>query len=481
MDVNNSHGQSLASPPTSLTNGDGPAVEVITDGDEDPSGSLGEVGEPSSAGQVVPVDVTLTAGHTLRGSVWSVASVLIASFSGFAFWFVANGLNDPEDIGSAQKLWTAVQFVNYLTSMGLPVAVARYSRGEDPLARSLFGWAVVYTTVTSAVGTIGYFIVFRGDVAGRLSYWGYPGAISLFFLAVAGMSLAFLVEIRLMTLRRWGWVVLRVVVLGMTRFPLLWLVPIGDDGLWLFLLVAGTPALTGFVGVAMFRGRRPWGLLPIAPRLMDAFRYASVNYFGLLAEKAPAFVLPVVVAVRVDEVEFATFYYVWMVTLIVFLVPETIGRVLLVEGGKDGARVDHQVREGLRMGVPLMMLVAGGAVALPNLIGMIFGEEFNGAREVFPMFMVAGVPWVVTTTGLARARVMENGAQTVLITGAYAAATLVPSLWLVSSDGIDGAARAWVVGHLVAAAVAGVTLVRSRLHLGAAPEPAELLQGAAPR
>ncbi len=404
----------------------------------------------------------------MRGSVWSVASVLLASFSGFAFWFIANGMHAAEDIGHAQKLWTAIQFVNYLTSMGLPVAVARYARGDDEQSRSLFTWAVLYTSATSIVGTIGYFVIFRGDVAGSLFYWGRPAGVLLFFLLVAGMSLAFLVEVRLMTLRRWGWVLGRVLILGLVRFPLLWFAPVDDDGFWLFLLVAGTPALTGLVGVMALQGRRRQSLWPVPARTIDAFRYASVNYVGLLTEKAPAFVLPMIVSVRVDETEFATFYYVWMVTLIVFLVPETVGRVLLVEGGKDGARVEHQVRTGLMLALPAMALVAAAAHLFPGIVPAVFGDEYDAATAVFPQFMLAGIAWAVTTTALARARVVEDAGHTLAITATYALATLGPALLLTGSSGLEGAADAWLIGHVVAAGVGAWTLIVSRRGAGAA-------------
>ena len=60
-----------------------------------------------------------------------------------------------------------------------------------------------------------------------------------------------------MTLRRWGWLPARVALVGLVRIPLLFARPIADDPLWLLLLVAGVPALSGFVGAAVLVSRRP--------------------------------------------------------------------------------------------------------------------------------------------------------------------------------------------------------------------------------
>jgi hypothetical protein len=59
---------------------------------------------------------------------------------------------------------------------------------------------------------------------------------------------------------------------------------------------------------------------------------------------------------------------------------------------------------------------------------------------VFPQFMVAGIPWAITTTAVARARISEHSVNTVLITVVYAAATLIPALFFTSDRGLGGAA-----------------------------------------
>ena len=66
-------------------------------------------------------------GHLLRGSFWLLASVAANAFCGFAFWLIATQLDTKTDVGRASALFTGVLFINYLTNMGLPVAVARYA------------------------------------------------------------------------------------------------------------------------------------------------------------------------------------------------------------------------------------------------------------------------------------------------------------------------------------------------------------------
>ena len=84
------------------------------------------------------------------------------------------------------------------------------------------------------------------------------------------------------------------------------------------------------------------------------------------------------------------------------------------------------------------------------------------AADLLPRMIAAAVPWSLTSMLLARARVHSRGLATVVITGGFAIATLVPASLFVATSGIDGAATAWLVGNVVAAVIALVATAGSR-------------------
>jgi O-antigen/teichoic acid export membrane protein len=410
----------------------------------------------------------------VRGSAWFVGSVATAAALSFLFLLLAARLDRAGAFGPASSLWAQLQLVNYLTGMGLPLALARFGSGRPRTVHVLFSWALLYTAATSAVGTAIYGVVaplLIDDVfLAPLFRWGTPAGLVLFFVLTAGMSFALLVEVRLVTLRRWHWVLGRVLLLSLARFPFLALPLFHDDAVGLLVLIGGMPALSGFLGVALLwaatpvRDRGP--LLPAPPELRPAFTFATVNYVGMLAAQAPQFALPVVVTGLVEPGEFAAFYLAWQITVMVFLVPHTIGQIVLTEGSRSSG--GHQARVGLVLSLAVMVvaLVVVWFASAVGLVTALFGDGFALTGELLPRLVAAGIPWAVTSICLARARVDGDHVRTVGTTVAFALLTLVPAALMTRLSGVDGASTAWLLGNTAAAVVAlvlyGVSAVRAR-------------------
>lgn len=402
-------------------------------------------------------------GHLLRGSVWLLASVAANAFFGFAFWLIATQIDSKTDVGRASALFTAVLFINYATNMGLPVAVARYAPDDREASTVLFNWSILYTGASSVLGTVLFLVFLPRSMADTLLQWGGPAGFLIFFAVVFGMSCAVLLEVRLMALRRWGWVFTRVAIVGVVRFALVLVRPLGDDALWLFLVVAGIPALSGFFGVAalLVRRRSRRALSPVPASWRAGLRYSSVNYLGILAVQAPTFALPLIVAVEVSSPQYAAWYVAFSITTVIFLVPHTLGQVLLVEGGKGGADLRRQVRLALGLALGFMAVVAVAGRIGSDIVTLIYGEDYADAADLLPTLVLAGVGWAITSICLTKARVEEHVRSIVVISLTLAVGILAPAVVLVGEDGIEGAARAWLIGNAIAAVTAMIVTSRT--------------------
>lgn len=393
-------------------------------------------------------------GNLVRGSVWLTTTVAANAVAGFAFWLLAARSYAEGPIGEAAALFTAVLFVNYATTLGLPIAVGRYAGDRSPSAAVLFGWALVLTTATSAIGSSLFWVVGGGDLVEPLRPLGPVLGPLAFFAVVTGMSVALLVEIRLTALRRWGWVLARVSVIGLVRLPLIAWDPIDDPALWLFLLVAGLPAASALLlaGGLATQGRARLGSLP--PKARAAARFALVNYASLLALQAPQFILPLVVALQVPADAYSAFYIAFQIATVAFLVPQMLGQVLLVEGGRESTDLDAQVRVALTVTVGLMGVVAVGGLAIARIVPVVYGAGYDDAGRILPFLLAAGIAWAVTSIFITRARVVESERAIIGVAICLAVAILVPAVVLTARDGIEGAALAWLGGHMTAALVA---------------------------
>jgi O-antigen/teichoic acid export membrane protein len=392
--------------------------------------------------------------HLITGSVWLIVATLVAALGGFAFWLAAAHVDSSTSVGRAAALFTSAMFLNYVTGMGLPIAVARYANDRSKEARVLFEWALAYTAATSAAGAVLFLALVPHSVATPLFSAGYPLGFLLFFVIVTGMSFAILVDMRLMAMRQWGWVVGRAFLVVSLRLPFVWVRPVRNDALWLFLLIGGSQALSGLVGAVVLQ-RGAWrALLPLPAQARRAFRYASVNYLGQLAIQAPFFVLPLIVLLNVSAHDNAVFYIAWAVMAVVFVTVQMIGQALLVEGGKDGARLGSQVRVALAIAMVFTCLGSFVAYLGSELLTTVYGRGYASASDLLPVLVLGTIGWAITSTYLTQARVLERGSAIIAISVPFALLILLPATFLTVRDGIDGAAQAWLYGNGAAAFVA---------------------------
>lgn len=397
------------------------------------------------------------------GSAWILVGIVVQAGFGFLFWLLASRVATASEVGRASALFTAIQFVNYASGMGLTVALARHATGTARADDDLFGWSIVATVVSSIVVGAGYLALVdtraTAMVTGNLTGW------VVFCCYSAATSVSLLVDVRLMAARRFAWLVVRIGLIALVRMPLVLVDRGGTEDLWLYHLMLAPMAIGGVVAALTLplarAGRTRFG----RPRdLRRISRYAGVNWVATLASQAPQFVLPLLVAQHVSDATYGAYFLAWVATALVMLAPAAIAQVLLVEGAKDAdapelERVDGidpvRSREAFGISIGLAGLAfAGSLVVAAGADRWVDPGVLADAAATLPKLMVAGLPWAIASVRLSEARIRRDQLATVAITAMLGLGIVVPALWWVPADGVDGAVRAWWVGNGGAALVA---------------------------
>jgi len=408
------------------------------------------------------------ASSVLQGSAWILVGLAIQAVFGFVFWLLGARVASSTELGEATALFTAIQFVNYASGLGLTIALARHATLQNRESDALFGWAVVATLLSSVVFGSAYLAIV--DTSATRLVNGDAGSWALFCVFTAGTSVTLLVDVRLMAARRWGWLVGRIAVASLVRLPLVQLDVGLDPAVWLYWLMLAPVAGVGFLSVPLLRRMGAGGINWHRPRtLRMVSRYAGVNWFATLSSQAPQFVLPLVVAQSVAPSINASFFLAWTVTSIVFLLPAAIAQVLLVEGGKDAQVTEAmstagsaRAREAMVFSIGLAALAWAGSLVVGPSIAAVFGSEYDRLARLLPALMLAGIPWGVTSIRLSEARIRKDQAATVAITATLGITILVPTVLWVPSGGASAATITFVLGNIAGAIVAVVMHERWR-------------------
>lgn len=397
-----------------------------------------------------------------------VALQLLANMS---FWVAASRVVDADALGHAGELFTSMQFVVYLTGMGLTVANSRFGADGSAAADGLLTWSLLVTTATSLLGAamyLGMLSVFveRGHVTASATLdlvTSSAGGIAALFVLVAGASLALLVDVRLMAARRYDVLIARAVLIGLARLPLLLVDHPIDDALWLFAVVSVPTLLYGLSGV-LFLPRLAGVRYHLRPKPREgrrSARFAAVNYVATLALEAPQFALPVVVGLWVSGAAFANFFIAWGAAAAVLLLPAAIAQVSLVEGARTGDEMPRRAAESMAIALGIAVVALAGSFIANDLVTVVYGSDYTEAARLLPLFVAAAVPWAISSILLTEARIRKDHLTTVAITATLGIGTIVPALVLVPDRGVDGAVAAWLAGN-VAAALTGAVLTIAR-------------------
>ncbi len=411
------------------------------------------------------------ADGVVRGSMWLLAATAIVSAGSFVFWVVASHRLGSGAVGRGSALFAIAFLLTYLTGLGLPVAVTRFGGEPTVASAGVFAWATVATTWSSLVGAAAFVAVAPARIVGPIGGRS-PAALTVMFVVVAMISISILVDARLTALGRWSTVFWRTTAIAVVRLLAFPLIPMDDDGRWVFLVSAGAYGITALpVLPSVLRVDGRWARLRPLVAVRELVRYAGVNYAGQLAVQAPFYVTPVVILLQVSSDDNAAFYVAWGVTAVVIVGVQVVAQALLA-AGKGEVVADRRSAVAGAMGVALLLTGLAAIVALvaAPAVRALFGDGFDDVTTHLRLLVPGCIPWSITMLSLTDARLRADGRTTILISVVYAVCGVATVLAGVMIGGAIGGSAGWLVGNVVAGAIALPTLLRA-LARDRAPSP----------
>ncbi|OWY62302.1 hypothetical protein B7486_59170, partial [cyanobacterium TDX16] len=380
-------------------------------------------------------------GALVGSSLWLSGGSAAISLTGFVAWALVSGRLPPSTVGAAAALFSLTLLLVYLTSAGLPMAVAHYSRTRTEADGVTFTWACLLTTITSFVGAAALVAFDPDSIQPVVSSWSPLGTVLLFALVVTGLSLSAALDLRLTAVRRRALGAGSWLLAGVARLPLLLLLPLSAGASAVWLVIAGSLSVRGpVVIVALRRSVGPLRLRPVPERWKAMLEYTGVNAVSQLVEEAPFILLPVLVLANVSASTNAAFYVAWSFAMGIFILLRMISNSLLVEGAKEGDELHHQIRFALAVSVGAAALATVLSVPGAALLAWAFGPAYEQGAEVLPVLAGASLFGAVSATLLGEARVRHDRASVVLTPLVLGVVSLGLSAATIAAHGLHGVA-----------------------------------------
>jgi O-antigen/teichoic acid export membrane protein len=411
----------------------------------------------------------------LRNSVLIMATTVVNSLLGYAYWLVAARSFTAAEIGVASAVVGVMTIASVLSNMGAaPALIQRLpGRVDGPewsttLSASLAGGFAI--GCAAGVVLVAALPLLSSPLAAAASTTGWRVAI------VAGVGLwtvSTVLDYAFIAERATGNMLARGCAFGLIKIPLLFL-PAGLAGggaLTIFVSWVAGSALSSLIGVAILvpRLRRTFRptLRGVGTELRAMTRLLLGNHVVTLGNMLPVYLLPVVVVTRLSPEDNAAFYVTWMLGGAFFMISSAIGSSLFAEGSCSEAQIGSKLALSLRVAtgllVPAMLLflVAG------DLMLSLFGGGYAEAGSVLLVVLTASaMPDAITNLYVAALRVEGRMQAAGALTVGMAATTLVLAWALLPELGIAGAGWAWLAAKAAGSCWVGLDVLRRRSGAG---------------
>lgn len=384
---------------------------------------------------------------------------------GFVVWLVAAKLFAPAEVGLASGTVSAMMLCVQLALFGAGAAViSLYPQHlQDP--GELLDTAIGVVATTSLIAGGGFLLMAAGILQEFRVVVERP-AYAIAFLAMCAFgTLGVLFDQIGTVLRRGDQVLVRNVVFSVVALGTLVALPVlarAESALAILLAwVAG--GLVGLVlGYIQLRRAQPGYRFVLRMRRGLARQLVGVglpNWALTLTERAPGTILPIVVIELLSPAANATWYAVWMMAWVVYVIPIQIGLSLFAEASHRPQKLGSAVRQGLRLSAAIGAIGAAGAAIFGPLMLSFLGESYASAGTApLRILLLAVFPFALIQAYFSVCRARRQLAEAIL-TGVLAGGVgVVAAALAAQSSGLNGMAVAWVVTQVVAGVWAAARL-----------------------
>ncbi len=375
---------------------------------------------------------------------------------GFLFWLLAARQFSPEQVGLAAAAVSAMMLCTQLALVGVGSGVITHFPRHSGEPAKLLNTAFSIVLATSLVTACG-FLLLSSSVLSELRIVTSMLVFTLLFVLMSVLgTFGILLDQVSIALRRGDQVLSRGIAFGATTVLLIAVVPRVTDtrsALSIFLpwVVAG--AVTCAIGALQLSralaGYR-YGLQTERNLAGSLLRVGLPNWALTLTERAPGLVLPIVVTELLSPAANATWYAVWMMAWVIFIIPISVGLALFAQAAHhpDSLRsvVLHGIRYSLGIGIPVAAALALLAPFALSLLGPSYAE--GGATPL--RILVAGVvPLAFVQAYFSVCRARQKLAEAVRMGAVGGVASVAAAAAAGATSGLTGMAIAWTVVQLL--------------------------------
>jgi len=382
---------------------------------------------------------------------------------GYLTWLITARLFDANEVGVASGIVSAMMLCVQIALFGIGAAVIKVYPSHLDQPSKLINSALNLIGLSSLSSAI-IFLAFARVFFNELNIVAAVPQYAILFLAINLFgAINVLMDHVSIAIKRGDQVLSRNIIFGLTTI----------------IFVAGLPLITASTtSIAIVSAWAAAGLFACVAgaiqlkKSIKAFHYspsiskttssnlisiALPNYLLTLVERAPNWILPILITELMTPVDNARWYAVWMMAWVVFQVPISIGQNLFAEIAANPVDYNKPFKHSLRTSLLVGSAAALAMVVLASAFLSLLGRDYAVAGAT-PLRILAAAILPITFIQMYYAICRgTNRLKEASITGLIAGITgILGAVYAGPTYGLTGMAIVWLVTQSVAAVWAGI-------------------------
>ena len=388
--------------------------------------------------------------------LWNSLSLILGRFSssglGFLTWMITARLYATSEVGIASGAIAAMMLCVQLALLGLNSAFVAFYPQHRQQPSSLLN-TTLNSVSLAALLIASLFLLLSSAMFHELSVVSQSPAYILLFLGMAlfGTVNTFMDHVSI-AVRRSDQVLVRNVLFGVITIVFVAVPPLilgrtdSQSIVFAWMLAGLVACVVG--GIQISRSIPEYRYRPALDRGLGKglINVSLKNYLLTIAERAPNWILPIIVVELLSPTDNAHWYTLWMMAWVIYIIPISVGQNLFADVSHQPGSYRQALRHSIKMSLVLGTLAAAGAILLAPFLLSLLGTGYAAAGTLPMRILVLGVFPVIFIQayyGICRGK---NILPEAILTGTVAGLTGVLAASLVAVRfGLVGMATAWLI------------------------------------
>ncbi|MFH0876165.1 MAG: hypothetical protein V1859_09585 [archaeon] len=381
----------------------------------------------------------------LSGTVFIILNTLVTSGLGFVFWMFATKNYSSGQIGVVNVLTSAMNLIFVLSSFGFYNAIIRFLPKAKQNSGKLLGICLSVSAISALFLSIAFniysFIFFKN----KLLYGGFFYIV--FSLICIIWTLYNFCEPVLLSKKKIYMFFIANLIYSLSKIILLLLLKsFGETGLFISF---SAPSLIPLI-ISYIAAKENIILNLDKNEFKHVIGFAKKTYISDIFYNLPGFLLPIIIASILSPSDSAYFYFAYMISAIIFVVPKAIAKSLFNEGSHDDNAIAKHLKTSLFVSLAVSLLMILSVHLFGTFVFMLLGKEYMANSAILLKILVfATIPISINELFITLNQIEYNLDKVIILNISTASIIIVLSIVLANFLNTTGICISIVIGHTI--------------------------------